>query len=634
VRRACLIAFLTSAAALTSLCLPASSLAGTYTWSINNDFTTAAPGANPDYDSYGARPWRYLEGSSTSPSALAQLPTFSNSIDGGLSGWADGNSFVAKNAGTSTVAGVQAGQLAMQPSAHATVAIGWTSPFNEQMTMSVSHTVSPVSGGGVGCLFTTVSSGLENQSGGAVSDGTVTVPAHGSLYLTVSDSSLQYNASCDTMIVSFQIQATVAPPLVTLDSPPTGSTFNGQEPTFAGTASTRFGDSSTVTVRVYGGSAASGTPVESLIAQAAPDGSYSVQPNPVLGDGQYTAQAEQDDNASPPDRGFSSTTTFTIHNGLPKVELDSLGTKPLLTSTPTLTGTASTVPGNSSTIYLAVFPGTGTGKPHVRLLTGTRSSNGAFSIKVTPGLPDGQYTAVAYQQNRAGQFGKSNQVPFVVKVHPPALTLTRPAAGSSTSDRRPLFSGGGGSDPGDSPQVTVILYGGSSASGSPLGKVIANVQGSHWAVRWPRQLALGIYTVLAKQTDDAGHTSRTSPDTFLIVPAPTTIGATVTLGADNVASVPITCTAPAGQTCSGNVLALTVRRYQTSPGGPTGQVRLLFAYVTIAGGHTEVVSRSVPANAASTLRRAHNVKVRVGVQFSVSDGSSISDAGVRKLQFG
>src|SRR5205807_901785 len=107
----------------------------TYTWSITHDFTATSPrAANPDHDSYGGTPWFYLEGTANAhPSTFTKIPgPFSTSVDGGLSGWADGNTFVAKNTSGSAVANVPAHDLAMQPDANKVAAIEWKSPFSRQ----------------------------------------------------------------------------------------------------------------------------------------------------------------------------------------------------------------------------------------------------------------------------------------------------------------------------------------------------------------------------------------------------------------------------------------------------------------------------------------------------------------------
>ncbi len=59
-----------------------------------------------------------------------------------------------------------------------------------------------------------------------------------------------------------------AGPGVTLTSPANGSTLDQAKPTFSGSAATASGDLPTMTVKVYGGSSASGSPVQTLTATA------------------------------------------------------------------------------------------------------------------------------------------------------------------------------------------------------------------------------------------------------------------------------------------------------------------------------------------------------------------------------
>jgi hypothetical protein len=362
------------------------------------------------------------------------------------------------------------------------------------------------------------------------------------------------------------------------------------------------------------------------------DGSYSIGPSAPLADGRYTAQVEQDDRASPPDRGFSAPVTFAIHNAPPTVDLDSLGASPLLTSTPTLRGTGSASAADAPTIYLLIYPGPDTSRTPVLILNTTRAADGGFSFTVTAGLPDGQYTAVATQTGGSGAVGTSPPVTFRIKVHPPALTLLQPAAGANVSNSRPRFAGQAGDMLGDSPTVAVTLYEGAGTSGRRVGTIHVRTSGASWSARWPHKLRLGLYTVRATQHDDAGHTTTTPAHTFLIVPPPTVIGSPLHLNPANVASVPLTCTAPAGQVCTGSVLVLTVRSYQPVPGGPVGPVRVLFAYVSIASGKTQIVRRQVSGAVARTLRRAAPVKVRVTVRFSTDRGATVNAAATRMLR--
>jgi acid phosphatase type 7 len=66
----------------------------------------------------------------------------------------------------------------------------------------------------------------------------------------------------------------------------------------------------TVTVKVYAGSSATGTPVRTMTTTRAPVGAWNVSAPTALGAGTYTVQAEQQDTAG--NIGRSSANTFTI----------------------------------------------------------------------------------------------------------------------------------------------------------------------------------------------------------------------------------------------------------------------------------------------------------------------------------
>ena len=96
-------------------------------------------------------------------------------------------------------------------------------------------------------------------------------------------------------------------PAVTLSQPASGAT-TALSPTFTGAAGTAAGDSSQVTLRIWSGSAATGTPVQTRTATQSA-GSWSVAASPALAPGTYTARAEQTDGAG--NTGQSAAVTFT-----------------------------------------------------------------------------------------------------------------------------------------------------------------------------------------------------------------------------------------------------------------------------------------------------------------------------------
>jgi hypothetical protein len=185
----------------------------------------------------------------------------------------------------------------------------------------------------------------------------------------------------------------------------------------------------------------------------------------------------------------------------------------------------------------------------------------------------------------------------------------------------PIFSGTAGTSPGDSSTVTVTLYKGGSAKPKAIGKVTATANGGQWFVVWPHQLPLGLYTARAAQSDNAGHTSLSAAHRFLIVPGSKVIGRTVTLNASGTVSVPITCLAPRGMTCAGDVLIVTAGKFQPTSGGPLGPLRLLFEFVQVPGGHTVLAHAKVSRAVARILR--HSAPLKVDVTLALKTGGRL-----------
>jgi hypothetical protein len=249
------------------------------------------------------------------------------------------------------------------------------------------------------------------------------------------------------------------------------------------------------------------------------------------------------------------------------------------------------------------------------------NSDGSFSVPVSSPLADGRYTAVA-KQSSFGTVGFSGPVTFRIKAHGPDSTLTYPANTGWFAGKRIKFSGQAGTALGDTSEVDVQLWPGKRAQGRVIGTLHIPVRGSTWSGSWPVRLPYGKYTAVATQTDDAGHTTRTGPHTFsLLKTPPTTVGFPVSLSRSRMATVPVSCIAPASATCTGTVLVLTKRSFRTSAGGPAGPLRLLFAYVSIPGNQTRFVTRPVSGAVATVLRRLRSVTVRVNASLTTRTAS-------------
>jgi hypothetical protein len=608
-------------AASAALCVPAAAAAASsFTWGQPGDFTATGAGANPEHK-YGAASWSY------SPS------TFSSSFagaGGAFAGWVDSASH------PTAWVGVKSGgdTLQMVPAQGGSVSLTWTAPAAEHVT--VSGTVSePDAAPGIlaGCSTNWSLSNVPGASGtasGSISSTPVDVTANEQLVFTVSDASFglvnPYTTSCDDTEVSLSLSAPAPASAITLTSPTASQTLTDSQPTFAGAAGDGFGYDGQVKVHVYSGSSASGTPVQTLTTSES-SGSWSVAAT-SLQNGTYTAQAEQDDAVG--DADLSSPVTFTLNNPAPPtVTLNSLGSAPLTTSTPSLSGTAGTTSGDSQVVILISTAGPSAAR--AGFLEASVGSDGSFSAPVSPSLSDGQYQAIAYQVNSTGGLGQSQPLIFSVKLHAPALTLVTPGAGASMAQHGATFSGLAGHVYGDASKVTVSLWHGPSDKGPPFATASTTVTGTTWRLAWPHQLALGLYTVQASQSDDAGHTTHTVAHTFLIVPSQTAVGDGVTL-IHGVASVPITCLAPAASQCTGTVLVLTRKSYRPMSGGPSGQLRVLFAYVSIPGGETAIVRRPVKGAVRQLLAHKAPLPVLVTATLSSGGGKAVTKTGTRTLK--
>ena len=618
--------------ACAALCAPvAASAASSFSWSPPGDFTATGSGSNPEHK-YGDLSWSY--------SAPTAGLVFSSSFagDGGMfAGWSDSSAWIAVPATGNRPT------LQMVPAQGGSVALTWVSPFPGGAQVTISGTVTepdyswiPTQCAGTSWTLRNGSAVVASGSGasGTISPGgPVTVAGGGTLVFTTTDVSVPvvapYSTACDDTEVALSLSAPAPASAITLTSPTSNQSFTSGQPTLTGAAGDGFGYDGQVKVNVYSGGAATGTPLQTLTTTER-SGSWSVPAN-ALANGTYTAQAEQDDVLG--DADLSAAVTFTVANpGAPTVTLNSLGSAPLRSSTPTMTGTGGTAAGDSDVDVTISSGPVFSESTVVRFLPVPVGPGGGFTVAVAPALPGGQYTAVALQLGPGEALGESAPVTFQIEAHPAVLTLTSPPAGSSLGQSAETFSGAAGTVSGDANTVRVTLWRGDSTKGKPLGSEQAKVSNSTWTVTWSKRLPLGLYTVQASQLDEAGHTAITAAHTFLVVPTPSTIGSSVDLARSGVASVPITCFAPASGACIGKVLVVTVRSFRPVPGGPTGSIRVLFADVDIPGGHTVVIRRRLRGSLTRLLRRHAPLQVRVTATLSTSGAAAATDVGTRTLR--
>ncbi len=206
-------------------------------------------------------------------------------------------------------------------------------------------------------------------------------------------------------------------PTVTLSTPASGSTTNGNKPVFSGTAS----DNAPVTITLTGGATYT-TPVTGTTSPY----SFSFTPTTALADGTYSATASQTNATG---TGTSTTNTFLIDATAPTPTINAIGTTGATNNTtPTLSGTAGTQKADathsadSGTVTVDIYNGTATTGNKVQNLrnVAVNSTTGTWNVTPTALAANAQYTVVVTQSDVATNSGTTNRT-FVVDTTPPTV---------------------------------------------------------------------------------------------------------------------------------------------------------------------------------------------------------------------
>lgn len=409
--------------------------------------------------------------------------------------------------------------------------------------------------------------------------------------------------------VTFKVET--KSPTVTLS--PVKTPSNNKTPSFAGTAT----NTTPVTVNIYAGAVATGTPVATVTA-AGNEKTWTSGPAAVLKDGEYTAVATQLSSLPaeiPP--GTSLPVTFVVNTVAPTVTLTSPATRSN-NRKPSFKGTASDT---KEPIIVKVYLGASeTGAP-VAEVTAPPPAAGVWTSGPSSELKEGihEYTAVATQRSSIeNPTGKSPPVHFIVDTNAPAVTLNSPPLLSNN----PTLTFSGTASEGT--PVTVNIYAGATATG-PVAATATAASGGVWS-SGPTSPALkdGEYTATATQTSSVGDPGDSPPVTFSIYTVPPSV--TLSLPANG------SSTAGSSELIAGSAgtaaIDLPVVTVQVFTGG------------AIAGGQTPIQSINVNAVAGAwsttvaglssgtyTVRalqadQAHNVGVSATATFTVGGALS------------
>jgi hypothetical protein len=289
------------------------------------------------------------------------------------------------------------------------------------------------------------------------------------------------------------------------------------------------------------------------------EGAWKAEQSEPLPNGTYTVVARQSDpgegeGASP----VTASATVTIARPPPHVTLNPLA-EVVGTATPGFGGEATPDDGQ---VALKIYRGTA-GAGELAQTLKASPGGGTWSVGASKPLQDGTYTAVAEQSDNAGNLGKSAPSTFTVKTTGPTVSLT--PVGSPSRNVTPSFSGRAETEVWDELSVTVRVYAGTAAVGTPVQSLPpATVIGGMWSAGPTEGLPDGVYTAIAEQSDGAHNVGKSVASTFVVdtmAPAVSLSGPPASIGAETVSGT-------AG-TAVGDLPAITVQVF--SGASPAGQ---------------------------------------------------------------
>jgi len=296
---------------------------------------------------------------------------------------------------------------------------------------------------------------------------------------------------------AFRVDGTA--PAVALVEPHAGSVTSDATPELGGTAGNATGDAGDVTVKVYSGSSASGSPTRTATAQIEEDGSWAAEATPALPDGPYTARAEQVDDAG--NLGLSRARSFRIDTAPPDTSITA--------------GPADATASTSASFHFASTES----DAQLECRLDDQDWGSCSSPKAYSGLADGAHTFEARSIDAAG-----NEDPtpasrtWTVDTTLPEVTLVNPADGAATRDTTPTFDGSAGTRAGDSSTVTVRVY--RPVAGAPdelvETRAAARAGDGSWSVDASPALPEGGYVARAEQRDGVGNLGTSVPHSFRV----------------------------------------------------------------------------------------------------------------------
>lgn len=310
-----------------------------------------------------------------------------------------------------------------------------------------------------------------------------------------------------TSPATFRVDTTA--PTLSIATPKSNDALKSSRPTFSGSTGNATGDSSSVTIEIFAGESVSGEPAQKLSVERSGSSWTTGGNGPRLPNGTYTVDVGESDSVG--NAGISAPVTFSIDSPSPIVTLNALPHFIGYTS-PAFSGSAQMSEAEPS-VTLKVWKGTSASGMLVASASAPASA-GLWSLAPIAALPEGTYTAQAEQADVASNPpGVSAASTFTVDTTAPDPTLSAAPESSGLE----TVSGAAGIAPGDRKQVTAELFDGPAGEpGQAFETITVNAKEGAWSATFAG-LGSGEYSVLARQSDEAGNTGSSASQSFNVL---------------------------------------------------------------------------------------------------------------------
>jgi large repetitive protein len=310
-----------------------------------------------------------------------------------------------------------------------------------------------------------------------------------------------------TSPATFRVDTTA--PTLSIATPKSDDVLKSSRPTFSGSTGNANGDSSSVMIEIFAGESVSGEPAQKLSVDRSGSSWTTGSSGPRLPNGTYTVDVSEGDSVG--NVGISAPVTFSIDSPSPIVTLNALPRFIGYTS-PSFSGGAQASEAEPS-VTLKVWKGSSASGTLVASASAPESA-GLWSLAPIAALPEGTYTAQAEQADVASNPpGVSAASTFTVDTTAPDPTLSAAPESSGLE----AVSGAAGIAPGDRKQVTAELFEGPAGEpGQAFETITVNAKEGAWSATFAG-LGSGEYNVIARQSDEAGNTGSSAPQSFTVL---------------------------------------------------------------------------------------------------------------------